>query len=205
MRFPAPRARILAAAVVLTVTLCGLVVREGVARAGGQEIRLAITGYDPRSLLSGHYVRFQIRGDDPGGLACPPGSERNAGAPRRWVALRRQGEAHVASGAAGTRTEAAALGEVVVRGSLTCMRVMDETVLPDGAVRRESVSRLAAIDLGVDRIHLDQAQAQTLERRLQGREEAAARAFAVFSVDAGGKARLKGLVVDGRRYDLNWW
>ena len=205
MMLPAPPARILAVAILLAAMLCGLVIREGVARAGGEEIRLAITGYDPRSLLSGHYVRFQIRGDDPTGAACAPGSERIAVAPKRWVALRRQGEAHVVSGAADSRAEAAAMGEVVVRGSLNCMSAMDETVLPDGAVRRESVSRLASIDLGVDRIHLDQAQAQVLERRLQGREEAAARAFAVFSVDDGGKARLKGLIVEGRRYDLDWW
>lgn len=34
--------------------------REEIARRMGTEVRLPVVGYDPRDLLSGHYIRFQL-------------------------------------------------------------------------------------------------------------------------------------------------
>ena len=82
-------AQIMAAASVLTLLMMGLVVREGLARAGGQEVVLEITGNDPRSLLTGHYVQFQIRSALIPRAACPPGSAAPVSRPATWVALRR--------------------------------------------------------------------------------------------------------------------
>ncbi len=48
MKLPSTPERIVAAAVVLALGLVGVVVREGMARAQGQEVACAITGYDPR-------------------------------------------------------------------------------------------------------------------------------------------------------------
>jgi len=50
---------LLALAVVDLVFFGAWVVREEIARRGGR-IHLPIEGYDPRDLLSGHYVRFQL-------------------------------------------------------------------------------------------------------------------------------------------------
>lgn len=197
MRLPGVPARILAAAVLLTLALVGLVVREGMARAQGQEVRLAMAGYDPRSLLSGHYVQFQLRSELPAGTLCPPGSNDFAQA-SQWVALRRAGDHHVPSGAAASRAGAARLGDLVVRGRLFC----------DGpeagpSARREGPTSVS-IDLGVDRAHFEQRQAEALEAALRARGDDPAPAFAVVSIGRDGRARLKGLIVGGRRSDLDW-
>src|SRR5690606_3949280 len=121
-----------------------------------------------------------------------------------WVALRREGEGHVAGGAASTRAEASRLGDIVARGRLTCIAASTTAVTASGEVMVSTpMTESISLDLGIDRIHLDQAQAVALETRLRARENVPA--FAVFSIDSGGRARLKGLIVEGQRYDLTWW
>lgn len=197
MRFPGVPARILVAATVLTLALVGLVVREGMARAQGQEVRLEMAGYDPRSLLSGHYVQFQLRSELPAGAPCPAGSN-DFGQAAQWIALRGAGDHHVPSGAAASRAAAARLGALVVRGRLFC----DGPEARSGE-RREGPTSVS-IDLGVDRAHFDQRQAEALERALRARGEDPPPAFVVVSIGRDGRARLKGLIVGGRRSDLDW-
>lgn len=193
MRLPGVPVRILAAAGVLALGLVGLVVREGLARAGGQEVVLAITGYDPRELLTGHYVQFQFRSEYPGGAACPPG---HGGSVRRsgvWVALTRRGDHHEATGAAGSRADALKLGEVAVRGDIDCLsRPAPETTW-------------VVLNLGVDRLHADQTQAEAIQEVLRAPPGGEARGYAIVSVGADGRARLKGLTAGGRRVDLRWF
>lgn len=178
--------RIVAAAVVLVLALVALVVREGTARAAGQEVVLAIEAYDPRSPLGGHYVAFQLQD---AAASCPPGV-RDYGVPAaKWVALTRDGPRHRVSGAAATRAQAMALGQVVVRGRAFCVQ-------PPGGPR-------VNLEVGVDRFHADQQEAQSIERALAGNRENAF-AFAVISAGRDGKARLKGIIVNGRRTDLTW-
>ena len=179
--------RICAAALVLAAALTGLVVREGVARTQGREVTLAIDAYDPRSVLSGHYVRFQLVDSTPPGQACPPGTEA-AGAD--WAALSRADGRYRVTGAAASRREAQALGEMVVRGHATC------------AGHREDAARRIRLDLGVDRMHLDQRQAEAIAGALAA--GGGPSPLAVISVDDSGKARLKGLIVEGRRIELSW-
>ncbi|HVI33119.1 GDYXXLXY domain-containing protein [Phenylobacterium sp.] len=179
--------RIVAAAVVLVAALVGLVIREGSARAQGQEVVLAIEAYDPRSPLGGHYVAFQLQD---AAAACPPGvRDYGAGPAPKWVALTRDGPRHRVSGAAATRAQAMALGQVVVRGRAYCVQ-------PPGGPR-------VNLEVGVDRFHADQQEAQSIERALAGNRQNAS-AFAVISAGRDGKARLKGIIVNGRRTDLTW-
>jgi hypothetical protein len=193
MKAPGAPLRILAAAGVLALGLVGLVVREGMARAGGQEVMLPITGYDPRELLTGHYVQFQFRSEYPGGTACPPGSGGFSRRKDAWVALRRQGDHHVATGAALSRAGALKMGEVAVRGDIDCL----ERPAPE--------TTWVVLNLGVDRLHADQAQAEAIQGVLMTTRDGPATGFAVVSVGADGKARLKGVAAGGRRVNLDWF
>lgn len=193
MRLPGAPVRILAAAGVLALALVGLVVREGLARASGREVVLAITGYDPRELLTGHYVQFQFRSEYPGGTACPPGHGGSVRRPDAWVALSRRGDHHVATGAALSRAGAMKLGEVAVQGDIDCL------------ARPAPETTWVVLDLGVDRLHADQKQAEAIQDVLQAPPGQEARGYAIVSVGADGRARLKGLTAGGRRVDLGWF
>ncbi|MCB1982925.1 MAG: hypothetical protein KDF63_13740 [Rhodoferax sp.] len=60
--------------------------------------------------------------------------------------------------------------------------------------------------LGPERFHITQDDAERIDGVLrEQRPGAPARAFAVMSIGADGRARLKGLIVDGRRFDLDWF
>jgi hypothetical protein len=201
MRLPSIPIRIATAAAVLALGLVGLVVREGVARAQGQEVRLAITGYDPRSLLTGHYVQFRWVDTVPAEQACAWKDRRLE--PRRigWYALRREGEAHRLVAAAANRQAALRAGDVAVRGEANCLGV--SWVRPDGKEATSPVTVTA--DIGVDRIHLEQDEAEAMEKILQGRDGEPPPSWAILSVGRDGKARLKGLIVGDRRVDLDWF
>lgn len=180
--------RILAAAGLLIVLLIALVVAEDRARARGREVVLPMEAVDPRNLLTGHYVDLRLTqrlaGDCPRNLPNPasPG----------WLALRKEAGRHVLTGGAATRAQALKLGEVAVRGHAYCTRV------PEG----EAVT----LDIGVDRFHADQDEAQAMEAQLRARPGGQPLpAFVVVSVGEDGRARLKGVILDGKRTDLTWW
>lgn len=202
MRLPSRPVRIAAAVVLLAVGLVGLVAREGVARANGQEVRLAITGYDPRSLLTGHYVQFQLVDRVPPEQVCVrKGSGLEPVGVQLWLAARRVGSAHRLVAAAPSRAAALRLGEVAIRGDGLCVGI-GPVVIGDREVP-ETIS--ATLDIGIDRIHLDQEEAQRLEKVLRGRDGEPPPSWAVVSVGGDGKARLKGVIVGDRRIDLSWF
>jgi hypothetical protein len=202
VRLPSTPVRIAAASVVLALALVGVVVREGVARAGGQEVRLAITGYDPRSLLTGHYVQFQLVDTVPAEQMCVWKDQRLEAAPGGvWFALRREGQAHRILAAAPTRGAALRLGEVAVRGGGACYGVR----LSRRTGQEVAGPITASVDIGVDRIHLDQAEAESLEKALRDQVGEPPASWAVVSVGRDGKARLKGLIVGDRRANLSWF
>jgi hypothetical protein len=61
------------------------------------------------------------------------------------------------------------------------------------------------LDLGVDRFHINQQDALRIERVLrEQRPDQETRAFAIISVGRDGRARLKGLRIDGERFELSW-
>lgn len=185
--------RILAAAGLLAAGLVGLVVREGLARERGQEVVLPITGYDPRELLTGHYVRFQFRSEYPTGTPCPPGGGGYSRRREAWVALTRKGDHHEAAGAALSRAQALKLGEIAVKGDIDCLaRTAPETTW-------------VILNLGVDRLHADQEQAEAIQKVMLATRDGPATGYAVVSVGADGRARLKGVAAGGRRVDLDWF
>ena len=201
MRLPSIPIRIAAAVVLLALALVGLVVREGVARAGGQEARLAITGYDPRSLLTGHYVQFQLVDNVPAEQACRWVGKRMEPLRAGWFAVRRDGPTHRIVASAASREAALRQGEIAVRGVAECYGVA--WTRPDG---REAMSPVSvSLNIGVDRIHLEQDEAEALEKILQGRDGPAPSSWAVISVGRDGEARLNGIIVGDRRVDLDWF
>lgn len=186
--------RLLAAGALCLLALVSLVVFEARARAAGMEVILDMEPIDPRSLLSGHYVILGFAHTLPEGAACPP--IENGAFDRRqqsWVALKRDGERHVVSGAAPTRQKAEALGEIVVRGVATCNEPTPEIA---GSVR---------LMLSVDRYHADQDEAEAIEKAIRDRDADEARVAAVLSIGTDGTPRTKGLIVDGQRIELSWF
>lgn len=183
--------RILAAAGVLALVLIGLVVVESRASEAGQEVTLAMEAVDPRNLLTGHYIDLDLTQRLPAGRDCP-NNMPNQGQPG-WLALTRAGDRHLLSGGGATRDAARKQGEVVVRGYAWCRRVADD----QGAV---------TLEIGVDRFHAAQVDAERMERDLRvQRPGVTAPAFAVVSIGDDGRARLKAVILNGKRADLDWW
>lgn len=199
--------RILIVATLCALALVGLVVRETMARSQGTEVLLAMQAVDPRALLSGHYVIVALSENLPDGAQCPSGVDGEAFLPpplrsvqtgNAWVALKQHGGAHTLAGAAASRQEALSFGPLVVRGTASCMAAVptpDAVASPPGIVR---------LDLGIDRFHINQSDAQRIERVLRTQNVGERRILAIVSVGQDGRARLKGLQVDGERLELNW-
>lgn len=185
--------RILAVAGICAASLIALVISEGFAREGGQEITLPMAAVDPRAILSGHYVQlnFTQRLDAP--AICPQGGDWD------WVALRPDGDIYVAAGGAVSRDEAERVGPLPVKGSFMC------SPPTAGQPGIEAMPGWLMLNLGVDRFHINQADAERIERVLRDqRATEETRAFAVLSVGRDGRARLRALKIDGERFELRW-
>ncbi|MDF2900077.1 MAG: hypothetical protein K0Q62_136 [Phenylobacterium sp.] len=189
--------RILAAGLLLVALLVALVISESRARAAGQEVVLAMEAIDPRNLLTGHYVALRLTQALTPGQACPDRTQPYGEG--GWLALREDRGQHRFVGAGPTRVAARATGgEVLVRGGVYCTRV----ALGEGGESAPAVT----LDIGVDRFHAGQDEAQAMEKILRERRNASdIPAFAVVSVGRDGRARLKGVILDGKRTDLDWW
>jgi hypothetical protein len=186
--------RILIVAALCVAGLIALVVNEGAARQGGDEITLPMEAVDPRALLSGHYVVIDLTEGLEPGEACPDGE---AGA--QWLAFAPEGDAYTLAGAAPDRESAQAIAPTIAKGAFTCSAPFEtgpDSPMAPGWVR---------LDLGVNRFHIAQNDAERIERVLREQNaDDAARAFAIVSLGRDGRARLKGLLIDGERLDLSW-
>lgn len=65
------RMRLLLALALPIVVLLGWMVLAELDRTTGRELTLPITGADPRDLLSGHYLTYQVDYGLPAGMLCP--------------------------------------------------------------------------------------------------------------------------------------
>lgn len=213
-RFSSPRALVLRiglVAALLILALVGLLVREDRARAAGQEVRLAMEAVDPRSLLSGHYAALQLTEALPPGQDCPPDLEAHYGGDESWVALSPTPDGHHRVTGAGASPEAALRhGPLAVRGDAHCRQAFAEPppVPEDGAPLEGDRLRetFVTLDVGVDRFYADQDEAVALEESLrEAGQPGGPAAFAIVSIGQDGRARLKGVEVDGTRADLNWF
>lgn len=185
--------RILIVAGLCVAALIGLVVSESSARDSGQEVLLRMEAVDPRALLSGHYVDINLTQRLDAGAPCPPEGEW------RWIALRQDREAYVLVGGAASRDQAQQVGPLPVRGGFTCTPPID---MVDGSPSAPGWVRL---DIGVNRFHINQTDALRIEEVLRAqRVNEATRAYAIISVGRDGRARLRGIMVDGERLELSW-
>lgn len=199
MRLQAPH-RILAAAAVCVASLIALVVSEGAARSGGQEILLPMEAVDPRALLMGHYVQINLTQRLDGDETCPAAGDW------KWVALRpsrtpaepNATRVYELAGGADSHDQAQGLGALPVKGSFTCNA-------PTPIEGAETLPGWVTLDLGIERFHINQTDALRIEDVLrQQNVNEATRAYAIVSVGRDGRARLKGLLIDGERLELTW-
>ena len=186
--------RIAAAAGVLVLLLVGVVLRENGARAAGREVLLPMEAVDPRDLLTGHYVALRLSQQLALGQPCP--RERTSFEEGGWIGLKPAGGHYRFVGVGASRQAVLAGGaQLAVRGGVYCSRTAFGNAEAD----------VVTLDIGVDRFHADQDEAQAIEKALRQRRQGEAPAFAVVSVGDDGRARLKGVIVDGKRTDLTWW
>ena len=149
---------------------------------------------DPRDLLSGHYVQLAFNQRLESEEHCPP--QQNGD----WAALRARGGIHVVVGGAGSRAEAEQVGPVLVKAHYTC-----SPPSPPAGNDAPGIPGNVHLDLSIDRFYVSQAEAQRIEAALAAqRNDASRRVLAIVSVGRDGVARLKGLVVDNERLELNW-
>jgi hypothetical protein len=190
---PAPR--IMAVAALCVAALIALVVSEGIARESGQEALLPMEAVDPRSILQGHYVDLRLIQRLEPDVPCP---QVEGGA--EWLAFTRESNGVLTfDGGARSRDGAQQMGSVPVKGTFTCS---EPVVGFEGA---PGTPGWVQVDLGVDRFHINQADALRIEEVLsQQRPGEEVRALAIISIARDGQARLKGLMVDGERLELNW-
>lgn len=190
---PAPR--IMAVAALCAAALIGLVLIESSARASGQEALLPMEAVDPRALLQGHYVQLNLIQRLEPNEPCP---QVEGGA--EWLAFHRgENEVLTFAGGARSRDGAQQIAPVPLKGTFTC----SEPVI--GVNGDPGMPGWVQLNLGIERFYVDQAEAERIERVLrEQRPGEETRAFAIISVARDGRARLKGLIVDGQRLDLNW-
>jgi hypothetical protein len=206
--------RIVAVAVLLFVGLTAMIVREEQLRQSGREVLLRLETVDPRDLLSGHYAALNLEEPLAPGVPCthdwmaptaPGGFLNRVKAPDGWVALSRKGDHYAPSGFAMTEAAAKKLGEIPVRGSLYCLEGM--------ALTENNVSSITpateVLNIGVSRFHADQRQAEHIAASIPvvvpWIKTNPPPAYAIVSVGADGRARLKGLLVAGQRLTLSWF
>ncbi len=187
--------RILGVAALCAAALIALVVNEGIARESGEEALLPMEAVDPRSLLQGHYVALRLIQRLDVGEACPQ-AEDDAD----WLAFDRGAESVLSfAGGAGSREDAEQIAPVLVKGGFTCSEPVP------GFDGHPGMPGWVQLDIGIDRFHINQTEALRIEGILrEQRPDDETRAFAVVSVGRDGRARLKGLIVDGERLDLSW-
>jgi len=196
-----PRAaiRIGVVAALAVLALIGMVVWESVMRAGGTEVVFPMAGVDPRSLLSGDFVAISLQGPL-AGPTCPPGFDTsetyNGPLPQRWIAFSPAG-AHAAIGATVDRAAAMRLSPIVARGTASCVAPSPAV---DGA---PATPGSITLDLGVNRFYASQDEARAITGMATACQPmAGCPTAAILSIGHDGRARLKGLVVNGKRIEI---
>ncbi len=203
MKLPGPGIRIAAVAVLAILGLIGLVARESFERAHGTEAILWMQAVDPGTLLSGSGVAITLQEPLAAGQPCPPGiaasgvAVASPTAPTLWIALAPKGDHAVAVGAAKERDAAAKIAPLVVRGRPTC--VLSAAPLPGF----DPTPGTLILDLGVGHFYASQAEA----KRISGLTDTCVGIVtcpvaAIVSIGHDGRARLKGLMINGRRVEL---
>jgi uncharacterized membrane-anchored protein len=183
---------IVGAAVLMAGALVWLILSEHRARAEGTQVALVLEGVDPRSLLSGHYVQLEMRDTMPTGTPCPKNLDPPAVGPGRWVALKSENGRGRVVGATDSLDAARRLAPIAVRGTARCFDLDGDRAV-------------VWLDIGLDRFHASQKEAEAIEAALRASRSETPTAFALVSVGRDGRARLLGIEVEGRRILLDWF
>jgi hypothetical protein len=192
--------RIVAVAALSVVALIGLVVHEGLARDAGTEVVMPMQPVDPQSLLSGHYVALGLQEQLAPGEGCPPGAETgilpNFDASMRkprWVALAPAGGHARVAGVGDTQAQARRFAPLTAPGDAYCVASVPDA---QGFVQTW---------LGVDRFHLNEAEATRIASAMSPTSDAPAPVAAILSIGADGRTRVKGVVIGAQRIAPGWY
>jgi uncharacterized membrane-anchored protein len=192
--------RIVAVAVLSAFALVGLVVHEGLARDAGTEVVMPMQPVDPQSMLSGHYVALSLQEQLAAGQACPPGVETgiqpNFDASMRkprWVALALAGSYSRVAGVGDTKGEARRFAPLTAPGDAYCVASVPDA---QGFVQTW---------LGVDRFHLNEAEATRIANAMSPTSDAPAPVSAILSIGADGRTRVKGVIIGAQRIAPGWY
>ena len=188
--------RIILAALVLTSALIGLILRENHLRDSGREAILAVEAMDPRDLLTGHFVAIRISEARPDLNACPGGLPTDTDPGVMRLAPGPDGRHHLVTGPPKP-------GELKVKGFADCEAIgLSPRVPPLPGMAPMRAPPIVTLDIGVDRYHADQDEAEAIDKAL--RDRASGTAAVVVSIGPDQRARLKGLILNGRRTDITW-
>lgn len=191
---PSKPLRIMIVAGLCVLALIALVVRESMARASGTEVQMAMTAVDPRSLLSGNYIAVSLSEQLPPAAKCPA---TNSG--DEWLSLRPEGPLYHVAAAAPSHAGARADGALPVRGTFICY----DGTPASGDIAATPASLTA--DLGIHRFYINQKDAERISALLRNVHAAESSPVnAILSVGHDGRARLKGISVNGQRLNLSW-
>ena len=194
---------ILLAGVILTAGLVKAVVGHIQQVGSGEEITLIANGYDPRSLLSGHYavLRYGVSNTNlrDNGVALP-----FTGSVPVWVQFEPATPPQVDQG---LQTETGN-GFDPPTGPVRNWQVADYALeRGDGEgpwVQAEASRRGESVFFryGIERFYAQQAEAEALEGLLRSNDDQV-EVVAAHGID--GRLRIKALIINGERTDLKWW
>lgn len=170
-----PRAFFIAAVILPIVALAALVAEHEFRLRQGKEFILKIEGYDPRDLLSGHYLTYQVNYEAEGQVNCSSLSAPDSplgtvpSDPEMCVCFTKEGTREFLS----CDTEASVGCEAVLRG--TCQG-----------------RRFTA---GIERFYIPENKSLILDYLV-----GAKRGEIVVSVPLNGRAVIKDLLIDGKSW-----
>ena len=154
----------------------------------GREIILPAEGYDPRSLLSGHFaqMRYPINQAETADLTenALAGEQHRRHRRGLYVGLKADEE-----------------------GAWRVTRVSEQAFSAAGVtvVRARGRNRFGdrvQLDYGIERFYAQQKEALELEEILR-RRESEVRIVAALGQDR--RLRIKAIIIDGHRRDMRWW
>lgn len=178
------RKTMIAAAVIPVLGLAGLIVRAEVKVRLGVEWLIGIEGYDPRDLLSGHFLRYRYAFNWDGADECGDQGREDASG---WPSWRPPGRSAIRESAA-TASCCVCLtrrGEGLKEPSARLVSC-EEAVSCDGSLRAADVT-------GPQKYFVPEDRAMELDRALRGREAAL-----VLSIRRDSAPAVKELYLDGK-------
>lgn len=158
------------------VCLAGLTAYKQVRVMAGTTIVIPIAGFDPRDLLSGHYLTYRLDMGEGGASICDPG----------WEA---QGERPDAVSVC----VAAQDGRMLFARRIQLHELAPSGSLPGCAVVLRGRCERGRFAAGIERFYVPEERAAALDRAVRSGKGAV-----VVAIDRTGAAAVKDLLIDGK-------